>query len=856
MGEYGKALPLFEQARAIFEKERGANDPVYATSLDNLAALHKDMGDYGKALPLFEQARAIRKKTVGEGHPLYAASLDNLAVLYGETGEYDRALPLSEQAVAIYRKALGEGHLDYAVSLNNLAMLYKAVGTGAKALPLLEQARAIREKALGENHPHYAASLNNLAGMYRDTGDYARAVPLFEKALAIHKKARGENHPYYAHTLNGLAVLYLDTGEYARALPLLRQALSSLEHSVGERHRDYATTLSNLATLHQSTGDYGKAARFAHQALAARTTSADITFAAQNARLRLQLLADSHHFLNRYLSVALPANADPAQIHGHVLAWKGAVAARQAEERLALEHPELAPLLDKLRQARAALAQLSQSPPRDPDLQGDWVRRLRDREADRDTLETELALKSAAFRRTRNLSFGAVGSALPAGAVFVDLVAYLHLRLSKVQKGRYELEPRYLAFVLVKGRDPVVLELGKAHPIDEAVAGWRRNGLESLTPDVNARRLGELVWRPLTKHLGGAKTVYRSPDGTLSQFPFAALPGGTPGSFLLEELTFVHISSGRHLLDLAGESKAPPHAGLLAVGALDFGKPATGADYVWQELPGTQREAERVAALFARTHPAEGTPRLLSGPGIDVERLRREVVLAEGPRLRYLHLATHGFFREPKPTNSRPKPKEGPLTLEEVQRVFTYDRNPLLSSGLVLSGANSDPGKGVLTAEEVMGLDLRGCELCVLSACETGLGKVSGSQGVQGLQLAFHTAGVRTLAASLWQVNDAATSVLMEEFYANLWQKKLSRAEALRQAQLTALKNPDRVKARVAELRELLLKRGISEEVLAARGLKKAVDLPDDGRVESGERRSPPAWWAAFVLSGDPSRSE
>ena len=69
---------------------------------------------------------------------------------------------------------------------------------------------------------------------------------------------------------------------------------------------------------------------------------------------------------------------------------------------------------------------------------------------------------------------------------------------------------------------------------------------------------------------------------------------------------------------------------------------------------------------------------------------------------------------------------------------------------------------------------------------------------------------------------------------------------------LVVLKSPDRVKSRAGELRDQLAKRGVSEEVLASRGLKKATDLPEGGRTEAGERRSPASWWAAFLLSGDP----
>ena len=109
-------------------------------------------------------------------------------------------------------------------------------------------------------------------------------------------------------------------------------------------------------------------------------------------------------------------------------------------------------------------------------------------------------------------------------------------------------------------------------------------------------------------------------------------------------------------------------------------------------------------------------------------------------------------------------------------------------------------GENVLTAEEVGGLDLSGCELAVLSACETSLGREAGGEGVLGLQRAFHTAGARTVVASLWKVDDAATSVLMERFYTNLWVEKMPKLEALRQAQLAVLNDPGLVQARRAEL--------------------------------------------------------
>jgi CHAT domain-containing protein len=150
--------------------------------------------------------------------------------------------------------------------------------------------------------------------------------------------------------------------------------------------------------------------------------------------------------------------------------------------------------------------------------------------------------------------------------------------------------------------------------------------------------------------------------------------------------------------------------------------------------------------------------------------------------------------------------------------------HPGLLSGVVLTGANRpvEPGQddGVLTALEVAELDLGRAELVVLSACETGLGETAGGEGVLGLQRAFQVAGARSVVASLWKVDDEATRKLMERFYEEMWQKGRPRLEALRQAQLTVLREG------------------------YARGMVRRDKADKADRV-------PPFYWAAFVLSGD-----
>jgi CHAT domain-containing protein len=262
----------------------------------------------------------------------------------------------------------------------------------------------------------------------------------------------------------------------------------------------------------------------------------------------------------------------------------------------------------------------------------------------------------------------------------------------------------------------------------------------------------------------------------------------------------------------------------------------------WGHLPGTETEVQSVAKLWNEPSPTV----LLRGREASENALRQAM-----PHRRYLHLATHGFFADEEFRSMFGRDGAGEHLLGEANRLATAAharvtfRNPLILSGLVLAGANlpteTDESElpigqdGILTAEEIASLDLRGTELVVLSACETGLGRVAGGEGVMGLTRAFHLAGARNVVASLWKVDDIATAALMGLFYHKLWHEDKPPVVALREAQLALYRNPGQIGG-LARLR--------------GPDFANKVRLVENGRQPPDPKTAPAKLWASFVLSG------
>ena len=830
LGDYSKAVELGTQAQEIRKQVLGESHPDYATSLNILANYYCYSGNYSKAVELGMQALEIRKEILGESHPAYARSLNNLAQYYSYLGDYTKAVELGTQALEIQKRVLGESHPDYATYLNNLAECYNRLGDYTKALELGTQALKIRKEQLGESHPAYARSLNNLALYYFHLGDYTKAVELGTQAMEIQKQVFGEPNFEYATSLSNLAGYYFKLDDYSKAVELGIQASEIRKRVLGESHPDYAVSLSNLAGYYYYLGDYSKAVELGTQAMEILgeshpeyVTSLDnlatynylsgnygdayqlfLNCVQHTKEIVLSLFKEATNrtretFWNKnkneftYLpSICLKAG--DMESNGDVydnsaLFAKGLLLNAETSLRdLILESGDSAAVkqFDAMQMIRMALNKQYEKPIADRKLNCDSLERVAE------LMERELMKSSKAFGDfTRSLTVGwkDVQNGLGDGDVAIEFLA------SPVFPGDSTL---YVALTLKKGYEkPKMITL-----FEERDLRMVRESKWYTTP-----ALCELIWGPLSGELKGVRNVYFSPSGALYNIGIEQLPCSATEN-IGERYNMFRLSSTR---ELALRHDKPSKKSSALYGGLQYYVPPTellaynqkkgysrssSSRDVFEPLPETKIEVENISALLKRQN--YDAPAIYAGD----EGTEESFKALSGKRTRIIHLATHGCYITPDEADRQRKSdmwqRLAILRVGNDNALGSEEDEALTRSYLAMSGGKmcwtSDTipeglDDGLLTAQEISRLDLRGCDLAVLSACETGLGDIS-SEGVMGLQRGFKKAGVQSIVMSLWKVADRPTQEFMTEFYRHLTAGEGKRASFLAAQRLLKEKYP------------------------------------------------------------------
>jgi CHAT domain-containing protein len=845
-----RAFGNLVERRRVLEKALEIGQHSLAPCDTELGALRSDLanaleyeGEYDQAERLNRLALSLYERCLGSDHSLTATMLHNLAILSAEMGDFGEAERLQARAVQIWTRQLGANHPYVARGLDAFAEAVESRGGHERARGLYERALAIRRKAVGANHPDVAWTLTNLARVDADLGYVTRAQVEIKQANDIYQQTGVADEPDHLAKLLALrGELETRRGEYSLARASFAEALLRREQIFGANHPLTASSRADLASADFAMGSYKESQSAALDAEQAGRDHLRFTVRYLPERQALAYAVKRPKGLDLALSIVVSGHsADLSSVLDSIIQSRSVILDEfAARGRSATDDPALAGLNKSLIVARQRYANLMLRSVGEADPTAlkilDEARREKE-EAERALAERSVAMRNELARA--NVGLSEVSRALSLDRALVSFVRYDRTSFTAARDGqlaRRRVTPSYVAFVS-RGDDAhvAVVPLGSAMTLDSVIARWRAEstaivGAESPTDaEISYRAAGAAlrrrVWDPLREHLTGATTVFVVPDGQLNLVSLAALPIGQT-KYLIEDGPVIHYLSAERDLVSSSSPSSVGH-GLLAVGGAAFDeassvarvgataatsrvlgtatRPATSSivalratqserlqaacgtfdSLIFQPLAGTRKEVHDIASLWTDS-PAQ----ILENRDATERAFKRE---ASGHRV--LHLATHGFFLgscSSATTGTRSigglatRPKTGPkLNLGE---------SPLLLSGLALAGANRrsaagpDDEDGILTAEEVSGLNLEGVEWAVLSACDTGLGEVKAGEGVFGLRRAFQVAGVRTVIMSLWPVDDQATRVWMRALYQGRLQKRMSTAEAMHNASLSVLR--------------------------------------------------------------------
>jgi CHAT domain-containing protein/tetratricopeptide (TPR) repeat protein len=790
--EHERARRHYVRAREIRDATLPADHPDRARALGLVANVEYRLGRLDTAQSLYRQADAIlsARDPVSRTALVNRSNLGSLLLALGDPDEAQRIL----EGVFAERSRLLPNHIQIAGAVMNLATAHFMKGHHDEALRLCAVADSsfLRQGDRANRIRAYTTWAEFLAV----TGRADEARQRYRLAVQYAEELTDAGDARRATALDGAGAFHLAQGELAEARRLLERAAAASDSAFGPDHPLGLQRRLNLARLERAEGHPERAAEIALDVERRSTRLARLVIGSISEREALAYAATRPTGLPLLFEMARAGEL--ADSTWRTRLWEAWLPSRAlvldgiAERARALRRAESDTLVRRVDEARSHYAGL-------------LVRALLDRRGHVDAAALDGARR--AFEEADRRAAAGVGaraaipvvptadalaSGLPAGSALVAFVAAepdANPRRVTTPNVARSGDGTYFAFVVRPGRPtPDLVVLGGRARLDALFEDWYERARQSPAGLLGSRRarleretrksgaaLRAAVLDPVRERIAEAGTLFWVPDGTLHLLNPAALPARKGDRYVAEEdLLIQPLTTERELL--REEPRAAAARRLLVVGGVEFdaarpeppamwalalrggGRPGPPSERVtFRPLPASRGEIRDVATLWS---------------GLSAGGRRHEVTVLQGAEaseaaLRahcaghdVVHVATHGIVAG----------EDGGLT------------------GLALAGveqreqAQTGADDGVLTAQELAGLDLSQAAWLVLSGCETGRGTAVAGEGLFGLRRSGHVAGARIVIASLWPVQDTWTRLWMRELYAAHHLEGLSTAEAARAA--------------------------------------------------------------------------
>ncbi len=764
LGSYEQVIKINEDLLILAYE---MND-LYAASngFINIGIAHQYLGNY--ALALEYQLKSLK---VNSEIPGYHASDNyvvwgNISNTYYEIGNYEKALEYQLMILAAFSSF--NSRSNEALTLGNIGNTYSAMGNYELANEFQNNAYTI-SRELGMTSV-VISSLINLGANEEKMQDYASALEYFTSALQIAQSINSTPNLANCHT--NISKTHVNLKNYDLAI---EHATLGYSYAVQVENQTYMrNALSALYIAHLYSGNAVEGFQYLSRYKDIIFSGLETNFFGLSEMEREAYYLSVEDDLDPYYDYGLhfnsiyPALTDTLYnmaVTTKGLSLKSSTLLRQSilssdDSSLIVDYNYLVDLRKKLSNTNSTTAE---------------AKALFE---EANELEKSIVERSGAFsdfEKIKQLDWKEVRESLNPNECAIEFVNF---------QSTIDTSARVIyAALLVKpeSEHPQMIQLCYESDLITILGKAQVNNIGYVNAIYGKRdkaqaELYQKLWQPLEPYLEGVKRVYYSPSGLLHKVSFGAICK-QQNIFLSDLYKFRQMSSTGNLV-FESNTELTELENFMLMGGVTYNSDTT-ERRIWDYLPSSLEETD---VIYDFLEKKKFGVNYFNGTNATEEIFKEKIGSSS-----IVHIATHGFFF-PDPAQVREELKvqsEAENVNEELNFrgttnyadwSFVNNKNPLMRSGIVLANANDvwsrDPlaegEDGILTAQEVSNLDLRSTKLVVLSACETGLGDIKGSEGVFGLQRAFKMAGVKYLIMSLWQVPDKETSEFMILFYKNL----------------------------------------------------------------------------------------
>ncbi|MBA3662617.1 MAG: CHAT domain-containing protein [Bacteroidetes bacterium] len=802
---YKEALNCFSQALKIFSDNN--NKKGMSLCYNRIGQIYKNLGDFELALKNYSAALEI--DTSLNNKQGMASCVSNIGIINRKLGNYSKAL--KQQFISLKLSGELNSKQGTAAAYNSIGVIYLDQYNYKEARKYLLLSLKVAEDL--EDAQGVAGAYNNIGNIYNFENNYQEALKNYSLALNINQSAGNKN--WEANNYLNIGDIYSNTGNYSGALENLYKSLAikqeigdksgvttayaaigsvelimgniseakkngqlsyKIAEEIGEQY-DLKNASYLLSNIYKQEGDYPNAKKHLLKILEINNKGILSNFpilSESEQELYFNSVSKDYDAFNSFVLTSHD-NILTEFTYNNALTNKGLLLQSFTALRKSILNSSDTALINQYNNWIVLKKQIAK-------LYSEG-KNAKDLEEKSNVAEKELAKNSQLFShfyKARSLTWKDIKKSLKTKDAAIE---FIHFPKTNTNDSLKDIV--YCAVIVKPGsKHPEMIELFKAKELEELLGKFNENNREYIetvygTKDSPNLNLYNLIWKPMEKALSDVSTIYMSPSGLLHKIAFASL-NKEPNIYLCDNYKLnIQTSTGKvaqpENFILNETTKVTLFGGIDY--SYDMASNDSSAYLAWDYLLGTKTEAEKIAGILNKSN--------IPVHIFEAKTATENEFKTNASNSTILHIATHGFFfPDPEETENVTAALETKDTKEKAKRTengfgywsFIKAKNPLMRSGLVFAGANAvwkqaeqtGSEDGVLTAQEVANIDLQNTDLVVLSACETGLGDIKGSEGVYGLQRSFKMAGAKFLIMSLWQVPDAETEEFMVNFYKNL----------------------------------------------------------------------------------------